>query len=77
MRVYYSQAFHGDWVKAESKHCFFAMFSTNLNRKQSARYLQHRSTAKIVWEEFNVDGGWHEDEAQIRTLGHQRTQYAK
>lgn len=45
-----------------------------LYRKQPAGHLQHRGSAKIVGEEFYVDGGRHEDEPQVGAFSHQRTQ---
>lgn len=51
--------------------------SAYLYGKQPAWYLQHRSAAKIVGEEFDVDGGRHEDEPQVRAVGQQRAQDAE
>lgn len=38
-------------------HLLMLLSSAYLNRKQPAWYLQYRSTAKIVREKLNVDGG--------------------
>lgn len=51
--------------------------AAHLYGKQPARYLQHRSTAEIVREKLDVDGGGHEDETQVRALRHQGAQDPK
>lgn len=53
---------------------WFCVSSPHLYRKQSAWNLQHRSAAEIVREQFDVDGGRHEDETQVRAFSHQRAQ---
>lgn len=50
------------------------MFSAHLYRKQPAWYLQHRSAAEVVGEQFDVDGGGHEDETQFWGFCQQRAQ---
>lgn len=47
---------------------------SHLNREQPAWYLQHRSTAEIVREEFDVDSSRHEDESQVGSFSNQSAQ---
>lgn len=53
------------------------MSSAYLYREQPARYLQHRSTSKVVREKFDVDGGRHEDETQVWLVRQQGAQDPK
>lgn len=48
--------------------------STHLYREQPARHLQHGSAAEIVREEFDVDGGRHQDETKVRAVCDQTAQ---
>lgn len=48
---------------------------THLYGKQPARNLQHRSTAEVLGEQLDVDGGRHQDETQVRAFGQQGAQH--
>lgn len=62
----------------QNTHCAFKRdLNGYLNGKESPRHLQNRCIVEIVWEEFNVDGGRHEDQSQIRSQEQKCTQNSK
>lgn len=66
------------WEGLKEKHpCTSWLSAAYLNGKQPAWYLQHRGAAEVFREELDVDGGWHEDETEVRPIGQQGAQDAE
>lgn len=58
----------------EQSITFTSVLTAYLNGEESPRHLQNRRIVEIFGEEFNVDGGRHEDKSQIRSQGQKWTQ---
>lgn len=60
------------FLKNENTLC--SVLTTYLNGKESTWHLQNRCIIEIFGEEFNVDGGRHENQSQIRPQEQKWTQ---
>lgn len=49
----------------------------HLNGEESAWHLQNRCVVEIAGEEFDVDGGRHEDQPQVWAQGQKGTQHSQ